>query len=572
MNHGIRAGAILAAFLLALASCKPFSGPLAVEPALGQYYIDYLRGDGSFRIDLDTGGLPRDVYFTFVNPSFSDERGDITVKAEAAGQESAMAAAVARPAVPSPSGAARAPAPAHITEFNQNPFGEKGKGTPSLRLFERLPAAPQFDGYGDTDAFYNMNLSGVVPATCRKVVTGVAVDGGTRTLNVWVADNCWDGPPGLDGDRNYLVNQAMIDALAAAFLEPGAFIDVYDWVTGMLGPEWGPHGYSNLIPQDDQITILLCDIAGDNQPGGYVGYYWSKDNFVKGDDPSYLDYYSAERIMFTIDAVSFGCPDGAWEITDTWPEEILSTLAHEFQHMIHFYQRGVLRDAMASGDTWINERASQVVEDLIADKMEVIGPRGVDGTDGTAGAPDNGDGRLPLFNAYNDISLSDWGGTDVYASYSIVYAFGAWLARNYGGAMLLNRLMQCPLTGPASVEWIVGQDTGSHERFPRLLQRWGTAQILSNTTDAPAGCVYNTGAFFPSEVDGHAYQLGSINLYNYAYGGQVGPLMYSGETVGTSPHLSTSTALYHVPTMVTGTFSRSVRLPSGMIASLLMRP
>ena len=567
------AASFLAASILFAAACKPFSGPLAVEPALGTYYLEDLRGDGSFRIDLDTGANPRSVYFTFVNPSFSDEKGDLTVKGDSASQEPAAAAvAAARQLGPSPSSEQREPTPAHITAFNQDPFGVRGKGAPSLRLFERPPAAPQFDGYGDTDGFYNMDLTGVIPATCRKVVTGVPVAGGTRTLNIWVADDCWDGPPGLDGDRYYLVNQAMVDELAVKFLTTGAFNDIYDWVTGMLGPEWGPHGYGNLIPANNEITILLCDIAGDNRPGGYVGYYWSKDNFVKGGDDNYLDYYSAERIMFTIDAVSFGCPEGSWDITDYWPEEILSTLAHEFQHMIHFYQRAVLLHAMAGGDTWINEMASQVVEDLLSDKMNVLGPRGVDGADGSAGAAANGEGRLPLFNAFNDISLSDWGGTDIYASYSIVYAFGAWLARNYGGAMLLNRLMHCPLTGPASIEYLVELATGASEQFPRLLQRWGTAQILSNATDAPPGYVYNSGGFFGSNVGADTYQLGSINLYNYSYGGQVGPLLYSGETVGTSPHLSTSCALYRVPGTVTGTFSRTVKMPSGMIASLLLRP
>jgi hypothetical protein len=270
--------------------------------------------------------------------------------------------------------------------------------------------------------------------------------------------------------------------------------------------------------------------------------------------------------MFTIDAVMYAIKDGGtWDSTDSWPEEIYSTLAHEFQHMIHFYQRAVLRDAMATGDTWINEMASQVVEDLLADKMGVIGPRGVDGADGTDGTAGNTAGRLPLFNAYNDLSLSDW--NNDLASYSITYAFGAWLARNYGGAKLLNRLMQCASTGPASIEDIVSLETGRSESFSRLLQRWSAAQLLSDATDPSAGYRYNAGAFFDSTVDGNAYRLGSINLYNYT----PAPYLYTRSTVGSYQPLSTSQALCQGAIPGTGVLAWTLDMPDGVIASVVVK-
>ena len=208
----------------------------------------------------------------------------------------------------------------------------------------------------------------------------------------------------------------------------------------MLGPEWGQHGYVDLIPPNDEITIFLCDIEDDNSPdGGIVGYFWAKDNFTQvptsplSERAGHVHHRRGdvrERLR------SIG--DLGLESTDYWPEEIYSTLAHEFQHMIHFYQREVLRDAMRTatpGSTRWPRRWSRTCS---SDKMEVIGPRGVDGvdgTDGTARRTTNTEGRLPLFNAYNDISLRRLGRLgDALKSYSITYAFGAWLARNYGGA------------------------------------------------------------------------------------------------------------------------------------------
>jgi hypothetical protein len=280
--------------------------------------------------------------------------------------------------------------------------------------------------------------------------------------------------------------------------------------------------------------------------------------------------------MFTIDAVmyandcdSLGIPGDlpGWNATDFWPEEIYSTLAHEFQHMIHFYQRGVLHDAMVSGDTWINEMASQVVEDLLADKMNVMGPRGVDGADGTAGAPNNTSDRLSRFNAFNTVSLSAWGRSGALESYSVTYAFGAWLARNYGGAMLLNRLMQCTSTGPASIEYLVSQATGHAEYFPRLMQRWSAAQLLSDITDAPPGYRYNAGTFFDSAVGAAAYKLGSINLFNYS----PTPSVDTGPVAGTSPHLSTSATLFRAATSATGSLKWTLDMPIGLIASVIVK-
>jgi hypothetical protein len=562
---------IIAALAMIAAGCDPFSGPLPGNPAPSPYFIQHLEGEGSYPLEIDLGSASRNVYLTFANPALSAASGHVTVTGSAAGEEPAVAAA-ARRAIPSSSGRGRAPTPAHITEFNQDPFSRHGKGAPSLSFFERPPAAPLFDTVGSSDGgtFYNMDLTSV-PAMCRKVVEDVSVNGGARTLNIWVADDCWE----VGGSNLPLVTQSMVDALAGWFLKAGAFNDIYDWVAGMLGPEWGPHGYSNLIPANNEITILLCNIENNAGPGGYIGYYWSKDNFVKGTNPLYLDYYSSERIMFTVDAVTYATGDDPnplnWQADDYWPEEIYATLAHEFQHMIHFYQRGVLRDAMVGGDTWINEMASQVVEDLVSDKLGVMGPRGVDGTDYSDGNAVNGNGRLPLFNANNGVSLTRWIDTtddDLLYCYSITYAFGAWLARNYGGAMLLNRLMQCQLTGPASIENIVSQVTGSVESFDRLLQRWSVAQLLSNVTDAPGGYRYNTGTYVESTVNGNAYRLGSINLYKYS----PTPYLYSRPTVGLYQPLASSQALCQAAIPGTGVLDWTLDMPDGVIASVLVRP
>jgi hypothetical protein len=566
MMKRFTAPAAALALVLFAAGCKPFSGPLPGDPTPEPYFIQHLSGEGTFPLGLDLGNETRDVYLTFVNPNLFSASGMIDVGVGVASEAAGSVAPLAQ-AVPAPSTSRRAPTPEVITTYNQNPFGARGRPAPSLRRLEQA-APPQLDTVGSNvgGTFYNIDLLQTsVPATCRAVVGPIDIGGiESRTLNIWVADDCWFET----ATRALKITQTMVDALVLQFLQAGLSNDIYDWVTGMLGPEWGSTGITYLIPGNGEITILLCDIENDDEPNfGIVGYFWSKDNYKVGWEPK-----SSERVMFTIDAVMYANGDIPgplnWQPTDYWPEEIFSTLAHEFQHMIHFYQRGIVRDAMAGGDTWINEMASQVVEDLLADKMDVIGPRGVTGTDGSAGAAGNTEGRLPWFNVYNDVSLADWGGTDVYASYSITYAFGAWLARNYGGAMLMNRLMQCTTTGRTSIEDIVSQATGKPEYFPRLMQRWSAAQLLSDATDAPTGYQYNTGTFFTSTVGSATYRLGSINLFNYSPAPTVD---ITGPVAGTSPHLSTSATLFQAATSATGSLGWALEMPPGLIASVIVK-
>ena len=84
------------------------------------------------------------------------------------------------------------------------------------------------------------------------------------------------------------------------------------------------------IAASGNITILLADIASDTYAfrsnGGIVGYFYSGDTI-----PSFS--YSNERVMFTIDSVMLAEADGSWDISDPWPSTVVSTLAHEFQHM-----------------------------------------------------------------------------------------------------------------------------------------------------------------------------------------------------------------------------------------------
>ncbi|EIF51545.1 hypothetical protein [Sulfurovum sp. AR] len=235
--------------------------------------------------------------------------------------------------------------PQYVEEFNQqlgtllskaeeNQFQAK-----TIAIPERTEDVAGIDP--STGTFYpSLDMSDPTEATARYVSPiPISTDFGDKTLNIWVSNDSFDSGSGCTTDK--CVTQDMVNALADTFLKSASDNDIYDWVTNIYGEEWGNDAeakYSYLISDNDEITILLTDIDDDGLPasgeGRVVGFFWAKDNF----DNSIFSG-SNERVMFYIDSVMFANGELTWSIDDTWPKEIVSTLAHEFQHMIHYYQK-----------------------------------------------------------------------------------------------------------------------------------------------------------------------------------------------------------------------------------------
>ncbi len=393
-------------------------------------------------------------------------------------------------------------APAYIQEFNSKikTFLHKNSNNEYKAKNIAVTSATKLNkSVGDSETFYmDASSSGTTTrATLKKVVSNVSTAFGNKTLNVWVSDDSF----GTGCVKSRCVTQTMVDALADNFLKVGSDNDIYDWVTNIFGEEWGSDASSkdsDLIGSNDEITILLTDIGNDDSPsGGTIGYFWSKDNFNSSSISG-----SNERIMFYADAVMFANTDNG----DFWQKEMYSTLAHEFQHMIHFYQKTVLLDA--SDDTWINEMLSETTEDLIATKIQHTGPRGVVYTEGSAGSAGNINGRYPLFNENNTLSLTAWNNS--LADYSKVNAFGTFLTRNYGGAKVLHDIMANGKLHEDAIEEATGKT------FGELLKEWGIAVMLSDRADAARDQYsYNIKDFTVNEESGIIYKMGAINFFNY---------------------------------------------------------
>ncbi len=516
LRAGLRAACVLLAAGAFLASCDPFAGPLPAGMLVGPE-VQYVPYAGSFTYTVRPSVGAREVYFVFTNPALETDLAQVPiVNVSSLSVDGQVLPFPSPPPLPAANAAPTSPAE-RIAEFNRAPSPSPRRPSPGGPLASLVSASPaQNDAANVTTGDFITDIdasdlpTATVPATCRAVVGPVDLgDGRSRTLSIWVEDAVW----GVD------MTDPRVAALAQLLLQdPASVNDIYHWATAVAGEPWGASTDPAFIGWDPRntVTVLLSRLNADYSGSVRVGYFWAKDNYAVSALPG-----SNQRIMFYIDSFLFSKVESSrgeivWSSTNFWPQMVFSTLAHEFQHMIQFYQKRILRGAANGTDTWINEMCSMVMEDLVADKLGVEGPRGVTTPD--AGPTGNTQGRLggPWgFTQYASTGLAlprQFGIID----YSVTYAFGAWLARNYGGADLLRRIVQSPLTNSTAITSAVETVSGATETMERLLSKWAAAVLLSDSTSAPPGYQYNTGGWMTSTSGGIGFKLGSIDMFRYS--------------------------------------------------------
>jgi hypothetical protein len=368
-----------------------------------------------------------------------------------------------------------------------------------------------------TYTFYDANYN-TVSATLRAQ--------GTHCY-VWVADDNYTETADTDSDDLITSDQAA--AIATKFE------DVYYPETEIFGEEYSEDDETtNLIDNSGKISIFIYDIDGDYETtktsgSGTLGFFWSKDMYTN----DYLqatygdDYYSNETEMFYIDSY----------FLDAYANYMYSTLAHEFQHMLDFVHKNV--ENGVSPSTWYNEMLSMVCEDMMQDILDIEDS-------------ESSKSRFYYFNVGYYYGITTWrDGSDgtnsdnVYYSYANAYAFGAYLARNYGGAELIQKIALNDSVDQDSIsdaleELEYTDDDGNDETCEDAFLKQGEALIYTDSTaedfDASYPSFDKTVSYSVTADDGVTYTLNfnSVDLTDY----HKGPIIFS-TSKDDSPDLGT---------------------------------
>ena len=525
---------------------------------IGKYI--YIDDDKKYSvIDLGTGDINktlrlednnRSVYIVFTNAGGVDK--DITVNTSAPTEEQSQEAPLAEDAQNDDIQTQTADldgVPDDIRIFNNENIPTQDITSANQKSVSEPLTEDSEESEGDQKLFYY--YGGETNATLKKIVTTDTAFG-TKTLKIWVSDDTF----GDDCEKSKCLDQDMIDEMADAFLKDGTNNDIYDWVTNIYGEEWGDHSSTNLISDNDEITIFLLDLGNDDEPnGGTLGYFWAMENYTK-------DSYdkSNERIMFFIDSVIYANRGDDGD-SDFWKIRLHSTLAHELQHMIHFYQRNVKRGL--GSEVWFNEMLSVAVQDVLASKIGDDAVRGIDPTDGTAGEAGIRGGRFPGFNANINESLTLWQSS---RSYSIVGSLGAYLIRNYGGIKILGDTQHSSEDSETdAITNAVNENGGDNKTFEDILRDWAVAVILSDFDDLEEDSIfrYNFGGFIYVDYNDITYDIGSINFFNYS------PLPQFKTESGTVAN--TSNYYYKVGEGLSGDIDINISIPDEVKATLITK-
>ena len=212
---------------------------------------------------------------------------------------------------------------------------------------------------------------------------------------------------------------------------------IYPDITAFFG--FPPDNDSN-----GKIIILAFDI--DEVSGGYVaGFFYSLNQYLNADlKPN--QRYSNEAEILHIDKLA---------VND------FETVAHEFQHMIHFghdYDENI----------WLDEGASMFAEYLIGKDPFIGGP------------------YKPAFQSNPDVSLTYWDSNPeglAFANYGASYAFFLYLAEHFGGSNIIQNIVSNSENGILSVEQAL-MNKGYSVEFKEVFRNWTIANFLNDTSFA----------------------------------------------------------------------------------------
>lgn len=255
-------------------------------------------------------------------------------------------------------------------------------------------------------------------------------------------------------------------------------------------------------PTSTYINIVLTDIAKDynsNTTSGVVGYFWGKDYYNK----EFVNY-SNEGKYFYIDIPFCNYNSSATSTEERYSgtgevsEMVISTLFHEYQHMIHFNQK---YDVESDEDTtWYNEMLSMLCEDIMA---ETLGLKETVQTE-----------RIPTFNAYYPLSgISEYLDSESWISYGTAYAFGAFLARNYGGVNLVEEMSNNDYAGKESIVNAVNSINSTSLTWEDLVKEYLQAVVFrsaySQKNDLPTFNKTPKGSGWTRSIDikSHAIKI-----------------------------------------------------------------
>ena len=322
---------------------------------------------------------------------------------------------------------------------------------------------------------------------------------------VWVVDDFYSSTAG---------ENKVDSAIAQEYAD--AFDKMYPMITNVFGNEsdkiyyYGWRNMEDYSSTGTKINIVVYDIGNDyslseNQQCGIVGYFYAKD---------YIYNYSEKGVTsnngkyFYIDS---GYANSNFDTT-------ISTLAHEFQHMVNYNQKTVSHD-LTSGQ-WYNEMLSMLCEDMMQEHLGIKDE-------------DSPKARTKVFNEYYYYSgISEYNSDKQICSYATAFSFGSFIARNFGGAELVQKISKNSYVDNDSIINAVNSLNGTKYTYDDLFEKYLLALFGDSTythnKDADCTLEYNSGDYSSAPYE---YPMTAYNIFDSEYSFSANGKKYYGPAI-----------------------------------------
>ncbi|WP_407426872.1 hypothetical protein [Treponema sp.] len=263
--------------------------------------------------------------------------------------------------------------------------------------------------------------------------------------NIWI----------LDGDA-FITGEKRKFELSESYAKK--FAEIYPLIRTVFGEESdsiytstrGARESMNKISETGtKVNIVLYDIGADASQGNTIGLFSSMDYYKNGLTFSNTKVNrSNEGKYFYIDSY----------FAVTRYDYSLSTLAHEFQHMINFSVKAMNG---LSCDSNLNEMLSMLCEDMMQSYLGISDEY----------SPRN---RIKTFiKKYYLTGIRNYDASVV--AYANAYIFGVWLTREFGGAPLVKEMMSNKASNNDCIAKAVNTLSGKNMSFDEIFSQFVNA-------------------------------------------------------------------------------------------------
>jgi len=339
------------------------------------------------------------------------------------------------------------PTPEATPAITREPAGDIGTETERLLETTEVPVRDLYD--------LAVRLQGLPPDTPRTVNPEGSPDYPVGTRRLFHASN-------MDTDEEFELYATLVYKTEHVYMwiEEGVTYDYDDVVEAaerfeehtyptnreFFGSEWTPG-----IDNDPHLSILHARNLGDNT----LGYFSGPDEFVSAVRP---DSNEMETFYVSMDNMTINS------------EEYNSVLAHEFQHMIHWYND-------RNEDTWLNEGFSELACPL-------------------NGFDTSGHEYSFAWQPDNQLTDIDYDAPDYSASYGAAYLFTAYFLDRFGSEAT-QALVAHPENGLASVDAVLAE-LGTGMTHVDFFADWVVANIVND-------CSVADGRYCYREIDAPSF-------------------------------------------------------------------